>query len=102
MVDAEGGLHRLRQPTFATPREVTALRGPPAPQAEWQALLDAAGFDSIARGSPGNMTCSLRRRGPQGEHEVLWSGDRPLTGLPPQLRRVVEALQALARKRSPP
>ena len=98
MVDADGGLHRLRQPTFATPSEVTPLPGPPAPLAEWQALLDAARFESLPRGAPSNMTCSLKR----GDHTVLWGGNRRFESLPQPLRTLVEAMRAVAQERATP
>lgn len=103
MVDAAGGLHALRQPGFAAPRETIPLPGPAAPLAAWQALLDAARFESLDRGNPGNMTCTLRRHARQDgprEHEVLWVGDVQSSARSPQLRSVVEAMQGMARARS--
>jgi hypothetical protein len=92
MVDMAGTLHRLRQPRAGAPREVTPLAGPQAPLGAWQALLDAARFESLARGVPSNMTCSLSR----GAQVVLWGGPRSLDSLPPEIGAVVDAMRAHA------
>lgn len=97
MVDAEGRLYRLRQATFATPREVAAVPGPPAPVAHWLALLDAARFESLPTGTRGNMTCSLSRRAHGQSHSIQWLGITVPPQLPPEIRRVIEEMTAAAR-----
>lgn len=97
MVDAEGRLYRLRQPTFATPREIIALPGQPAPVARWQALLDAARFEGLSPGQRGNMTCSLTRSAHGHNHSVQWPGTATPPQLPPELRQVIEEMTAAAR-----
>jgi len=98
MVDDTGTLYRLNQPAIPQRRQVIPLPGPPAPLAEWQALLDAARFESLPRGAPSNMTCSLKR----GDHTVLWGGNRRFESLPQPLRTLVEAMRAVAQERATP
>ncbi|HEY4251571.1 MAG TPA: hypothetical protein VGM87_10235 [Roseomonas sp.] len=97
MVDTAGRLHRLRQASWSAPRETLPLPGPAAPVARWQALLDAAGFESIPHGQRSNMTCSLTRRAYGRSHEVLWAGTGIPPHLPPELRQVIQEMDAVAR-----
>lgn len=60
----------------------------------WHAMLDAAGFDTLPRGEPSNMTCSLSRESLHREHRILWGGNRQL---PEALRAIVEEIWAAGR-----
>ncbi|HEY0595799.1 hypothetical protein [Sphingopyxis sp.] len=60
----------------------------------WHAMLDTARFDSMPRGEPSNMTCSLSRRSPRREHLIFWGGNRQL---PKALRAIVEEMWAAGR-----
>jgi hypothetical protein len=94
IVQADGDmLHIGRE----RPREPDVLKRTTVPREQvmrWHAMLDAAGFDSLPRGEPSNMTCSLSRRSSGGKHVVLWGGGRPL---PRVLRDVVEEIRAAGR-----
>ena len=91
--DADGRLLRLRRARAGAPLEETPLEGRTAPVARWSAMLDAAGFDRLPRGEPGNMTCGVTR----GAHRVIWPSTVTPSGLPAPLRELVNEMQAAAR-----
>lgn len=91
IVRADGVMFRTGRKRPGEPDVLDRTTLPPEQVARWHAMLDAAGFDSLPRGEPSNMTCSLSRRSPSGEHVVLWGGGQPL---PEALRDVVEEISA--------
>lgn len=96
-VGGDGRLIRLSRGTAGRPLQQEAVPDRTAPAARWHALLDAAGFERLPRGSPSNMTCSLARRRNGQSHTVLWSGLGLPATLPPAVRQVVTEMREAAR-----
>ncbi len=90
---ADGALLRLRRPRAGAPLEETPVEGRTAPFARWSAMLDAARFDTLPRGTPGNMTCGIAR----GAHRVIWPSTVPPPGLPAPLRELVNEMRSAIR-----
>jgi hypothetical protein len=87
----DGTLLRTRQPRAGAPVEQEALPGRVAPIARWQALLDAARFETLPGGARGNLACSLSRQRDGRAHGLGWSAT---ADLPAPLRQVVSEMQA--------
>ena len=94
-VTAAGTVTRLRRPRAGAPPEEQVIRhGETAAYARIAALLDAARFESMARGEPSNMTCSITRRRDGRSHQVMWGIGRA----PPALAEAFSALDAIGRR----
>ncbi|MBW6397075.1 hypothetical protein KPL78_04405 [Roseomonas sp. HJA6] len=92
--EADGRLLRLRRPRAGAPLEQMSVEGRTAPYARWSALLDAARFDTLPRGEPGNMTCGITR----GAHHVMWPSTHTPTTLPAPLRDLVTEMRDATRE----
>ncbi len=90
----DGTLLRLRRPRAGAPMAEERVEAT-APIARWQAMLDAAGFDTMPRGAPSNMTCSLARIRAGATRHVLWNG---ASSAPAPLRTLVEDMRAAVRE----
>ena len=89
-IEADGAVLRLRRPLAGAPLEETRA-GQPAPYARITALLDAAGFERMPRGTPANMTCSITRQQGGRSHQVMWPAGQPPAPLRPALREIEAA-----------
>jgi len=92
--EADGRLLRLSRRQAGAPLVETPLEGRAVPYARWSALLDAARFDTLPRGEPGNMTCGVTR----GAHHVMWPSIDAPTTLPAPLRELVTEMRGATRE----
>lgn len=90
-VTAEGRVTHLTRIRGAAPA-ARDIPGPPAPIASWHALLDAARFESMARGEASSANCALTRRQGTSSFTHVWFGREP----PEPLREVVRAMREAA------
>ncbi|MBP0466015.1 hypothetical protein J5Y09_18965 [Roseomonas sp. PWR1] len=88
----DGSVTQLRRDRAGAPLVETPAPERRADYARLAAMLDAAGFTRLPRGTPSNMTCSLAWRDGPRNHEVLWPIGQPPAALGPILRDI-EALR---------
>lgn len=86
-IEADGAVLRLRRPLAGAPLEETRT----APHARIAALLDAAGFENIPRGTPASMTCSITWQQGGRSHQMMWPAGQPPASLRPTLREIEAA-----------
>ena len=89
-IEADGAVMRLRRPLAGAPLEETRT-GQTAPHERIAALLDAAGFEHMPRGTPANMTFSITRQRGGRSHQVMWPAGQPPAPLRPALREIAAA-----------
>ncbi|MGX9965955.1 hypothetical protein ACVFYP_21695 [Roseomonas sp. F4] len=87
-IEVDGSVTNLRRPRAGAPDQETPRGTDPAAYRRWSGLLDAAGFERMPRGNPGNMTCGLTR----GGRQVIWANPGIPASLPPAVAQVYREL----------
>lgn len=87
-ITPDGTVSRIRQ-TLAEGQRAEAVGSDPEAYRRWNAALDVAGFDRMAGGAPGNITCRLTR----GPTTLRWGSPDIPPGLPAPFAQVFRELR---------